>query len=180
MTAHQEHPAPASDPSAPGSPARSSARRPRWLADEMVGRLARYLRFMGYDTAYVRGLGDREVAELVHREARVLLTRDRDLSRRVLGSLLLASPQIAEQVRAVHRAYPMLTFAVRFDRCSLCNGELRPTDPVRHALPVPDVVEPSDSRPRFECVACGHRYWEGSHTDRVRRDIAAWVAEEAP
>ncbi|MGA7923671.1 MAG: DUF5615 family PIN-like protein [Thermoplasmata archaeon] len=165
---------------APVGTANAPVASARWLADEMLGRLARYLRFLGHDTAYVRGLKDAEVVDLARRESRVLLTRDRALAHRVPGALLLTSPQLKEQFRAVRRAFPEVTFEVRFDRCTLCNGTLEPTRPPGKGDEALRAAASSDARPTFDCTECGHRYWEGSHTARVRRDIAQWIAEDVP
>lgn len=163
----------ASEPSA-GAPS------PRWLADEMVGRLGRYLRFLGHDTEYVRRLSDDEVAERARSEARVLLTRDRELAGRVPGALLLTSPDLAEQLRAVRRAFPAAGYEVRFVRCSVCNGELAPWTPPA----APDAWPAELPRERvegglevFACRRCGHRFWEGSHTERIRALLREWLTE---
>lgn len=155
---------------------------PRWLADEMLGRLARYLRFLGHDTEYVRGQADDEIARRAASEGRILLTRDRELAARTAGAVLLESPELGDQVRAVHRAYPHVPWTVHFERCSLCNAPLRPWA----LLPgeewpeeVPrDLVEAGLAV--FVCPACNQRYWEGSHTRRIRRQIDEWVGPAAP
>jgi len=148
---------------------------PRWLVDEMLGRLARYLRFVGCDTVYVRGLDDDAIVELARREERVLLTRDRELARRVPGSLLVASPAVGEQWRAVRAAYPELATAPTFVRCSLCNGVLERADATAAAAApeLPPGVR-AGAEALFRCGACGHLYWEGSHTARIRERLDAW------
>jgi len=146
---------------------------PRWLVDEMLGRLARYLRFVGCDTAYVRGLSDDELLELGRRERRILLTRDRALSRRSPSSFLVTSPVLAEQWRAVRRAWPSVPTEPSFVRCSLCNGPLEPRPPHEAGPSAPPTVR-SGAGPLYGCRDCGHRYWEGSHTAEIRARIAAW------
>ncbi len=150
---------------------------PRWLADEMVGRLARYLRFVGCDTLYVRGLSDDKILAWAQREDRVLLTRDRRLAARAPRSLLLDSPEIGAQWRSVRRAYPDLPNDVRFERCTECNGELelyRPGPEAPREGPVPwDRVD--RGLLLYRCRACGHLYWEGSHTASIRSRLAAWA-----
>ncbi|MGI0129790.1 MAG: Mut7-C RNAse domain-containing protein, partial [Thermoplasmata archaeon] len=91
---------------------------PRVLADEMVGSLARYLRFLGCDTTYARGWTDEEIVRRARAEERVVFTRDQQLSRRAAGSLLLLSGRLDEQVRAVWAAFPDLSKEVRFERCT--------------------------------------------------------------
>ncbi|MCI4361372.1 MAG: Mut7-C RNAse domain-containing protein, partial [Thermoplasmata archaeon] len=88
---------------------------PRWLADEMLGRLSRYLRFLGHDTQYVRGQTDREIVEQIRRDGRRLLTRDRALAARVPGALLLASPYLPDQLRQLHAEAPDAGYSVTFD-----------------------------------------------------------------
>ncbi len=150
---------------------------PRWLADEMVGRLARYLRFVGCDTEYARGLPDEEIVERARREDRVLLTRDRALAARCPGSLLLTSPNLEDQWRTVRAAYPELPTTVAFRRCTECNGRLEPFTPAPGA--------PRDERipwdrvagglPLYRCANCGHVYWEGTHTAGIRDRLRAWT-----
>jgi uncharacterized protein len=153
---------------------------PRILADEMLGRLARYLRFVGCDVRYVQGVPDEELLRLARAEDRVIVTRDRQLSERAGRAVLLGSTDIAEQWRAVRRAFPDLAGEVRFERCTECNGVLEtvPTPPPRtEAKGVPwDRV--AAGLPLYRCSQCGHFYWEGTHTASIRRRLASW--KEAP
>ena len=77
----------------------------RLLADGMLGRLAKWLRLLGYDTAYDNHADDAELARRARAEGRVLLTRDRELSRRRgLRTLLIQSEVLEEQVQEVQNA----------------------------------------------------------------------------
>ena len=136
----------------------------------MLGRLARYLRFLGHDTEYVRGLPDEEVAARALQEGRRLLTRDRDLARRTPGALCLESIDLGRQLRAVRDAEPLAGYVPNFTRCTVCNGALRPVSGAAAPARPP-------TGPVFACDRCGHRYWEGSHTARVRRDVERWLRE---
>lgn len=155
---------------------------PPWLADEMVGRLARYLRFVGCDTVYARGMSDPEIVALATREDRVVLTRDRTLARRAPRALLLTSSSLREQWRAVRAAFPEVPAHVAFERCTECNGLLRLADLPPAADRGPGV--PWDrvraGMPLYRCGSCGHYYWEGSHTAEIRARLAAWSREGAP
>jgi uncharacterized protein len=148
----------------------------------MVGRLARYLRFVGCDTAYLRGLSDDEILRQARSEDRVLLTRDRALARRAPRAVLLESPFVEAQWREVRLAYPDLPTEVRFDRCTECNGRLSPY--VRGTDASADRGLPASigdgPRPLFRCTECGHLYWEGSHTDQIRSRLAGWCAPATP
>lgn len=153
---------------------------PRWIADEMLGRLARYLRLAGCDTLYLRGLSDEEIIARARTEGRVVLTRDRALARRAPRALLIDSPHLAEQWGAVRRAWPELSGELRFDRCTLCNGRLGPYR--LGAAPSRENGLPRDRVERglavYACAECGHLYWEGSHTAKIRSQFAAWAAED--
>ena len=152
---------------------------PRLLADEMVGSLARYLRFLGCDTTYARGWSDEEIVRRASVDDRVVLTRDRQLSRRAARALLLTSSRLEDQLRAAWAAFPDLPSEVQFQRCTLCNGILTRYEAVGPALR--DDGIPWDRvtgvLPLYRCGDCGHIYWEGSHTAEVRRRLRAWAAE---
>jgi hypothetical protein len=143
----------------------------------MLGRLARYLRFFGHDTSYLRDREDEEIAEQAIREGRTLLTRDRALAARVPGALCLHSQQIGEQLREVRDAFPSFDYRPTFDRCAECNealvrwarepGEEWPAELPRERVEVGLAV--------YRCPSCGRRYWDGSHTDRIREKVAEWL-----
>ncbi|HLM91486.1 MAG TPA: Mut7-C RNAse domain-containing protein [Thermoplasmata archaeon] len=155
---------------------------PRWCADEMLGRLARYLRFVGLDTAYVRGLTDLEVALQCREEGRFLLTRDHDLAGRVPESLCLESPIVEQQWKEVRTRFPDLPTEVRFVRCSLCNGVLAPYAPPAGArLPAGTPLDRVGAGLQlYRCGACGHLYWAGSHTADLRDRIRRWSEPGRP
>ncbi len=142
----------------------------------MVGRLARYLRMMGADTVYARGWTDDEIVRRAAKEGRTVVTRDRALARRAGSALLLSSPRLEDQVREVRSAFPALDPNLRFDRCTVCNGRLQPYAP-SPVEPAGRTGETDLARPgvaRFRCAECGHLYWEGSHTEAIRRRLRAW------
>lgn len=155
---------------------------PRWAVDEMLGRLARYLRFLGHDTTYLTGLGDAEIVQKVRDDGRLLLTRDRELAGRTPGSLLIRSPRIGEQLREVRDAFPTFAYSVAFDRCPECNEVLlgwvhAPGDPWPTELPRERVEA---GLPVFRCARCGRRFWDGSHTARIREKVAGWLDSPRP
>ena len=159
-----------------GAAFRGAVAVPRWIADEMVGRLARYLRIVGCDTAYARGLSDEEILRLARDERRVILTRDRQLAGRAEQALLLRSPHIADQWRAVRSAFPEVPEKVRFARCTECNGLLEKASPPesrvgKNGIPWDRV---DAGLPLYCCRTCGHFYWEGSHTADVEARLARW------
>jgi uncharacterized protein with PIN domain len=150
----------------------------RWIADEMLGRLARYLRFVGVDVAYARGLSDDELLAQSVRERRRLVTRDVRLAARSPDAVLLRGIDIAEQWQELRDAWPELPQTVVFERCTLCNGELAPVGPGADRAPPGASYEVPSDRPIFRCTHCDHRFWAGSHTDRMQQRLASWRRAE--
>src|SRR5213594_4408274 len=106
------------------------------LCDHMLGSLARWLRFMGYDTAYPEPGPDRTLVERVRAEDRILLTRDKELAARVTGAVLIRSDILEEQIREVASTLP-LRLVGPLSRCSLCNEILvsAPLEDVKYLVP---------------------------------------------
>lgn len=146
----------------------------RLIADGMLGRLARWLRLLGYDTAYEKDTSDLELARRARAEGRVLLTRDRALAaRRGLRTLLIESERVQEQVRQVVETLgPPPNLAL--SRCSLCNVPLEPATPQQVADRVPPYV--LQTQKRFGvCPICGRVYWTGTHLQHMRRYLGPFL-----
>lgn len=149
---------------------------PRLLADTMLGRLARWLRALGFDVAYDSRLDDAALVEKAVAEGRVLLTRDRRLvlrRRRTGDFLLIASESLEEQVRQVICELDLSVEPERlFGRCLRCNAPLQAAsgDAVRGA--VPEFVARTQRRFR-RCPDCGRIFWAASHVARMRRRLEA-------
>ncbi len=140
----------------------------RFVIDTMLGKLARWLRAMGYDTLYFKVAEDRFLLQLAHVEARTLLTRDTRLARLAgPGGLLIRATEIEPQiVEVVERLALMPSGEGLLSRCLECNAPLvaRPKDSVRGV--VPDHVFVTQDR-FVGCPGCGRIYWQGSHADRI-------------
>ena len=136
----------------------------RFIADMMLGRLARWLRLYGYDTLY--GIeDDEEIIRAALSEGRVILTRDSGLTERArkLGAeaFLLRSNTLKEQVKELKRLG--VEFKELFPanaRCPKCNGPIRPAskEEVKGKVP-PKVYERYDEF--YICEDCGQIYWPG-------------------
>jgi hypothetical protein len=131
----------------------------------MLGSLSRWLRFMGYDTAYPGPLGDTELIALARKEDRVLLTRDKELAARCHGAIRVRSDVLDEQVREVASVLHLRLFDP-LSRCSVCNGILAPVTQEAVAALVPPGVR-SRHREFWECTNCHKVYWQGSHWDKM-------------
>ena len=149
----------------------------RLLADGMLGKLAKWLRLMGYDTAYDNVASDPELARRARAEGRVLLTRDRELSaRRGLRTLLIQSQVLEEQVREAQDGlgpppHPPLS------RCAVCNAALETVSPAEITDRVPPYVLRTQTEFR-RCPGCGRVYWPGSHLQGICDQIERFTTEE--
>jgi uncharacterized protein with PIN domain len=132
----------------------------------MLGRLAKWLRLLGYDTAYETDATDHELARRARAEERLLLTCDRELAaRRGLKTLLIHFQQLEDQVQQVQAALgpppdPSLS------RCSVCNVVLEGIPAEKVEDRVPRYVLETNSEFRH-CPGCGRIYWSGSHVEAM-------------
>jgi len=147
----------------------SATAEPRFLADAMLGRLARWLRLLGFDTAYDAAIADAEIARRAIEEDRIVVTRDRALPEewRLPRVVVLRAESLAEQLRELSRALP-LRDGRAFSRCTHCNAPLEDVAVERVAAQLPPRVVARERAFR-RCSACGRVYWEGSHVARIRR-----------
>ena len=150
--------------------------KPRFLADCNVGRLARWLRALGYDASYHAHIEDAALVREAAAEDRVLLTRDRDLTkRRVIQSgavraILIRHDDVTAQLRQVF-AELGLDIEQSLTRCIECNAELEPRHADTVAQRVPPFVRSTQTR-YSECPGCGRIYWAGTHWQHMREVFA--------
>jgi len=154
---------------------------PRFLCDEMLGKLARFLRLLGYDVDYARGVAnDTEVAALARASGRLLLTRDVELARRVAHSFLVTSLDPREQVDQVVQGLRLTPDPrLAFSRCSVCNTPLEPAAPEAVAAEVPEGVRERHTR-FWRCPGCRRVYWPGTHVARMEADLGGRGDRGAP
>lgn len=138
----------------------------KFLVDEMLGDVARWLRILGYDAAYVKKVEDAEIVKKAVKEKRVILTRDEKMRSKEARIYTVKGRTFYEKMADVVKHFK-LRLEVRETRCALCNGELKKAgkDEVRHRVPK-KVIEKID---RFwVCKRCGQVYWEGGHWKRIK------------
>jgi uncharacterized protein with PIN domain len=149
----------------------------RFIVDNNVGKLAVWLRALGYDTAFVNPIEDAELVEIARREGRVILTKDTGiLRRRLITSGKIAAirvegddwrRQLAQVVRDLN-----LETQPRFTRCIECNTPLEPRTRAEARAQVPPYVYQTQQS-FLACPTCGRHYWQGTHLQRMRRDLAS-------
>jgi uncharacterized protein with PIN domain len=152
--------------------------QPRFLCDEMLGRLCRYLRAAGYDAVLASG-GHRDSVWLrqCHDEGRYFLTQDQLVrEHKAARDIALILPQgDTDRLAAlltVHFQLDWLGHA--FTRCLVDNTPLQAAGEAAMAKFPQDAIKPNE--PLRVCPACGRVYWQGSHYKRMHARLARWQA----
>jgi uncharacterized protein with PIN domain len=146
---------------------------PRFLADAMLGRLARWLRILGYDAEYFPG-EDNDLLRQAWQQQRILLTRDTRLlqRRRLPPHLYIRSDHVTEQLRQVVAALRLNPAVPPARRCLCCNTVLEPRHKEEVLGLVPEFVW-SHHEAFWGCPRCGRIYWAGTHRRRMEETIKA-------
>lgn len=142
---------------------------PRFVLDVNLGKLAKWLRFLGFDSLYRNDYSDPELVTIAAGEQRIVLTRDRRL-------LFAKAIEHGYWVRAVHPEKQLAEVLQHFDfyqairlfaRCAICNGQLQPVAKAE----VFDQLAPKTKlyyQQFHRCTDCRQIYWQGSHIDKLR------------
>nr|QOV09142.1 hypothetical protein HULAa36F11_00025 [uncultured Thermoplasmata archaeon] len=139
----------------------------KFLADTMLGTLARWLRVLGFDTVYANDSGDKEILELAIRENRTILSRDRELCSRKEGSIYIDSKDLDSQISQVVALFPASEKLV-LTRCLDCNSLLVSIPQCEAIGHVPGGV--SGRYDEFwKCGTCDKYFWHGSHWQNMKR-----------
>jgi len=150
-------------------------RTPRFVLDTNLGRLARYLRLLGFDCLYSNDFEDAAVASISSEQQRTVLTRDRTLLQRriITHGYFVRAVRPRLQVPEVLSRFDLYRLVAPFSRCIRCNGALQDVD--KQAIEAR--LEPK-TRKYFNtfriCTDCGQIYWQGSHHERAMRLVDDW------
>lgn len=152
---------------------------PVFVADANLGKLARYLRLLGFDCLYRNDSDDDAMAKIASEQQRILFTRDRALLQRrmIAHGYFVRADMPKVQVREVLKRFNLYTLIKPLTRCTHCNGKLMEIDKrkIEHRL------EPL-TRQHYDrfliCSECDQIYWEGSHCMRVKRLVDEFYAEK--
>lgn len=147
-------------------------RNSKFILDVHLGRLAKYLRAMGFDTLYRNDYPDNEVVEISNKERRIILTRDKGLLMRnaVQRGYWVRNTGVKDQAFEIMKKFDLFAVIHAFKRCMECNGLIEPVskESIIHLL---------QSRTRqyydefFRCTGCQKVYWKGSHYGRMNQFI---------
>jgi len=154
--------------------------RARFILDTHLGRLASYLRMMGFDTLYRNDYPDDELAEVSNAEQRILLTRDIGLLKRslVLHGYYVRNTNPRKRLHEISKRYHLIDHIEPFKFCMKCNGQLNRVD----KADVADQISPKTAEFYTEfhqCDACKQIYWKGSHYVKMEKLLDEVVNSEA-
>lgn len=145
------------------------------LVGPPLGKLARWLRILGFDTEYDASLNMQECINYCQEYNRIFITRSNEANKRaeILGiqSFVIKKTNISDQLKELSiRGIKLPKLDIGKARCSLCNGKIL----LCTASEVKALI-PEGSKKRYQefyrCNACNQPYWEGSHWIRIRETI---------
>ena len=140
----------------------------KFVADVHLGKLARTLRLLGFDTSYKNSFTNEELVAIALEEDRVLLSRNEFLPKKnaSLRFLHIQNEDPFQQAKQVVAALALANSFQPFSRCLICNGALNPVakDPVLERLP-PNTALYFEAF--WQCTNCGRIYWKGAHYNRM-------------
>ena len=151
---------------------------PMFIVDVNLGRLARYLRLLGFDCLYCNQFDDQTIAEISNKTQRIVLTRDRKLLQRKIityGYFVRAEiPKI--QVKEVLTKFNLRPLLKPLTRCTYCNGKLIQTEKrtITHRL---KPLTKKYYEKFMICTDCDQLFWQGSHSSRVERLIREFAED---
>jgi uncharacterized protein with PIN domain len=144
----------------------------KFAVDCMLGKLAKWLRILGFDAAFFPAIADEELLRLARAQGRVLLTRDSALLERARDkdALFITSDDWRHQIDQVLDRKNLRNRCNPYTRCLECNVQLKPVSKARaRNLVTPFVHE--RAREFSLCPECGRIFWKGSHHEDMRRMI---------
>lgn len=140
----------------------------KFVADVMLGRLAKRLRLLGFDVLYDPAMDDNEIIRLSLEQDRTILTRDTRLTHRPLAfrHIFISSVNVQEQLQQVIDAVETGTKIHVLTRCSVCNTPVTQISREDAKDLVPEHVL-AVHRDFTRCGTCGRIYWMGSHIQNL-------------
>jgi hypothetical protein len=147
-------------------------RETRFVLDTHMGRLAGYLRLLGFDARYRNDFRDATLAQISQSERRILLTRDRGLLKRteVTHGYCIRSSHPREQLIEVLRRFDLFDSVKPFTRCLRCNDRIESVSKEQMLDLIPEQTR-RHFYEFFQCMGCKQVYWRGSHYERMRRFV---------
>jgi uncharacterized protein with PIN domain len=145
-----------------------------FVADTMLGKLAKYLRIMGYDTFYQTSYPDRKLSDLF-KDGSIFLTRNQATATQYVNSVFIDHDHVKDQLKAVDNSLTLTRDRKDwFSRCIVCNSPLSKAELEVARQNVPDFVFLTYHERIVFCPICKRFYWPGTHRERVGERLKDW------
>jgi uncharacterized protein with PIN domain len=140
----------------------------KFILDVHLGKLAKYLRLLGFDAKYGNNFSDIELADISLLESRILLTRDLGLLKysNIIWGYWLRNSSSVEQIKEVVSKFDLKLNFKPFSRCLECNGEIELTEKA-NIMPQLKAKTKKYFNEFYKCKSCGKIYWKGSHWEKM-------------
>ncbi|MEE8417417.1 MAG: Mut7-C RNAse domain-containing protein [candidate division Zixibacteria bacterium] len=152
----------------------------KFICDDNLGKLARYLRILGFDTHFNESIEDIALLRIAASEDRHLITRDHKLSARIIphGILILENDEPLNQLsRVIQQLKLKIDSELLFNRCSRCNGLCHTVDKRTISEKVfPFILKTQETIK--QCPACRRFYWKGSHYKALLTTLKSAIPDE--
>ncbi len=152
----------------------------KFICDDNLGKLARYLRILGFDTHFDENIDDNRLLRIAASEERYLLTRDHKLLSRSIphGILILENDDPLDQLPTVIRKLNLkIDSELLFNRCSRCNALCHTVDKSTISEEVfPFILKTQEIIK--QCPACQRYYWRGSHYKALLKRLKSIIPDE--
>lgn len=155
------------------------AELPAFVADCHLGKLAKYLRLMGFDTLYFSQIDDNDLITLALEQDRIILTRDRALSeRKNVPVLFLESKETRQQLQTLISRFRLKEHPAPFSRCIVCNSPLQVVEKSKVLHRLPEKVKRYFAHFEY-CPICDRVYWHGDHYRNMKQFLES-VLKDSP
>jgi uncharacterized protein len=148
-------------------------REPKFVIDVHLGKLARYMRMIGFDAVYQNDYKDEEIVKLSLKEKRIILTKDSEILKRneVTHGYWVRNEDAEDQLLEIVERFDLRNQIKEFTRCLECNSPLNRVEKEKVVERLPPKIKEWHND-FFECPECRKIYWKGSHFERMENLIS--------
>lgn len=151
-------------------------RKVKFIIDVQLGKLARNLRLLGFDSIYSNASSDDQIVEQSLKNKRIILTRDIDLLKRksVTHGYWVRNTNPELQTMEIINRFDLRNLVDSFTRCMDCNGEII----IQNKQQIEEQLQPNTIKyydKFFKCIDCSKIYWQGSHYQKMKKKIDKWL-----
>lgn len=148
----------------------------RFVLDQMLGRLAKWLRLLGYDSVYFDSVSDLKLIKIAREENRILLTRNTKLVKRraiknhQVKAILIQHDILDDQLQQLSRRLNLAKEGMLPPFCAECNSPIKTVRKEEVQRHVPNYVYQTQME-FAKCPSCGRYYWPGTHWERIQEKL---------